>query len=78
MNLVSTVRVCLLLRQSRLKKSSDPAGFNRHRRIAINRESRQSCHCRYHVLQWVRIVTRGCWYILRWRRVYVGGPITYG
>ena len=42
MNPVSTIRISLLLRQSRLKKFSDPSRLNCCWRIAIHRESRQT------------------------------------
>ena len=51
MNPVPAIRICLLLRQSRLKEFSDPAGFNRRWRIALDWESRQSRRRGDHVFQ---------------------------
>ena len=71
MNPVSTIRICLLLRQSRLKKFSDPSRLNCCWRVAIHRESRQTCRCSDQVLQGVGKMTRWCWYVARRGRIHV-------
>ena len=72
MNPVTAIRICLLLRQSRLKEFSDPAGFNSHWRVAINWKSRQPRRRGNHVFQRVGIMTRWYWHVLRRGRVHPG------
>jgi len=74
MNPVPAIRICLLLRQSRLKEFSDPAGFNRRWRVAIDWESRQSRRRGDHVFQRVGIMTRWYWHVLRRGSVHPGRP----
>ena len=74
MNPIPAIRICLLLRQSRLKEFSDPAGFNRRWRVTINWESRQPRRRGDHVFQRVGIMTRWYWHILRRGRVHPGRP----
>ena len=74
MNPVPAIRIRLLLRQSRLKEFSDPAGFNRRWRVTINWESRQLCRCGDHVFQRVGIMTRWYWHVLRRGRGHLGRP----
>ena len=64
-NPISIVRICLLLHQCCLKKLSSLSCFNRHWRVAIHRESRQSCRHNNHVFQGIGIMTRWCWDMLR-------------
>ena len=72
MDPVPAIRICLLLRQSRLKEFSDPAGFNRRWRVTINWESRQPRRRGDHVFQRVGIMTRWYWHVLRRGRVHPG------
>ena len=72
MNPVPAIRICLLLRQSRLKEFSDPAGFNRRWRVTVNWESRQPRRRGNHVFQRVGIMTRRYWYVLRRGGVHPG------
>jgi len=65
MNPVSTIRISLLLRQSRLKKFSDPSRLNCCQRVAIHRESRQTRRRSDQVFQRVGKMTRWCWYVAR-------------
>ena len=74
MNPVPAIRICLLLRQSRLKKFSDPAGFDRCWRVALDWESRQLRRCSDHVFQWIRIMTQWYWHALRWGSIHTGRP----
>ena len=74
MNPVPAIRICLLLRQSRLKELSGPAGFDRRWRVTIDWESRQSRRRGDHVFQRVGIMTRWYWHILRRGRVHPGRP----
>ena len=74
MNPVPAIRICLLLRQSRLKEFSDPAGFDRRWRVALDWESRQSRRRGDHVFQRVGIMTRWYWHVLRRGRGHLGRP----